>query len=89
MPEHIDDKVLDVFAVIGTHTEIAEKLRRRFGDVATSCEFSIVVRNQAEHDLLAQIVKDIEPHPSDTLRRRLCSDNPKSTSPELCTRIGP
>jgi probable F420-dependent oxidoreductase len=88
MPEHIDDEVLEVFAVIGTHTEIAEKLRRRFGDVATSCEFSIAVSNQAEQERLAQIVKDVEAHPSDTLRQRLCSGDPTSTRPESRARLG-
>jgi alkanesulfonate monooxygenase SsuD/methylene tetrahydromethanopterin reductase-like flavin-dependent oxidoreductase (luciferase family) len=71
MPAHIGDDVLETFAVVGTHAEIAEKLRRRFGDVVTSCEFSISVRNQADKERLAQIVKDVHAHPSDALRRRL------------------
>jgi len=63
--------VLETFAVLGTHAEIAEKLGRRFGDVVTSCEFSISVRNQADKERLAQIVKDVHAHPPDAVRRRL------------------
>ena len=71
MPDHIDDDVLDTFAVVGTHAEIAEKLRRRFGDVVTSCEFSIAVRNHGDKERLAQIVKDVHTHPPDAVRQRL------------------
>jgi probable F420-dependent oxidoreductase len=71
MPDHIDDAVLETFAVVGTHAEIAEKLRRRFGDVVTSCEFSIAVRNQEDKERLAQIVKDVHSHPPDAVRQRL------------------
>ena len=71
MPDHIDDDVLEIFAVVGTHAEIAKKLRRRFGDVVTSCEFSIAVRNHGEKERLAQIVKDVHTHPPDAVRQRL------------------
>jgi len=74
MPDHINDDVLEIFAVVGTYAEIAEKLRRRFGDVVTSCEFSIPVKNQADKERLAQIVKDVHTHPPDAVRRTLGAD---------------
>ncbi|HEY7085847.1 MAG TPA: TIGR03617 family F420-dependent LLM class oxidoreductase [Hyphomicrobiaceae bacterium] len=74
MPDHIDDDVLETFAVVGTHAEIAEKLHRRFGEVVTSCEFSIAVKNQADKERLAQIVKDVHTHPLDAVRQRLSAN---------------
>jgi len=71
MPDHISDEVLDTFAVIGTHEKIAEKLRRRFGDMVTSREFSIAVKDRADRERLAQIVKDVHAHAPDAMRQRL------------------
>ena len=72
MPGHISDEVLDRFAVIGTHDEIAKKLLQRFGGIVTTCEFSIAVKSQADRERLAQIVRDVQADPLDTVRRRLC-----------------
>jgi probable F420-dependent oxidoreductase len=74
MPGHISDEVLDRYAVIGSHDEIADKLRERLGGVVTNCEFSIAVKNQADKELLAQIVKDVHSHPLDAVRQRLCAE---------------
>jgi len=71
MPDHICDEVLNTFAVVGTHDEIAEKLRRRFGDVVTSCEFSIAVNNEADKARLTQIVKDVHAQAADAVRQSL------------------
>ena len=60
--------------MIGTHDEIAGKLQQRFGDVVTNCEFSIAVKNQADKERLAQIVKDVHAHPLDAVRHRLCAE---------------
>jgi len=75
----IDDDVLETFAVVGTHAEVAEKLLQRFGDVVTSCEFSIAVRNQRDKERLAQIVKDVHSHPPDIGRQQR-----RSPSRERC-----
>jgi len=71
MPDQIDDEVLNTFAVVGTHDAIAEKLRRRFGDVVTSCEFSIAVNNEADKARLTQIVKDVHAQAADAVRQSL------------------
>jgi probable F420-dependent oxidoreductase len=71
MPEHISDEVLNLYAVIGTHDEIAGKLCRRFGDVVTNCEFSIAVKSEADKEKLAHIVRHVHAHPVDAVRQRL------------------
>jgi probable F420-dependent oxidoreductase len=72
MPGHISDEVLDRFAVIGTHDEIAKKLLQRFGGIVTACEFSIAVKSPADRERLAQIVRDVQADSLDVVRRRLC-----------------
>jgi probable F420-dependent oxidoreductase len=62
LPKLISDKILDQFAVIGTYDQIGRKLIERFGRVVTNSEFSIAVRNEAEKEILAQLVKDIHSH---------------------------
>ena len=41
MPGLVDDEMLDRYAVIGTHDEIAAKLKSRYGGLATALEFAI------------------------------------------------
>ena len=48
MPGYISDDILDLYAVIGTHDEIAERLCQRFGGIITNCEFSIAVKTDAD-----------------------------------------
>jgi hypothetical protein len=55
MAGHVSDEVLNLFAVVGTHDEISDKLCQRFADVVTSCEFSIAVRGAADRQQLARI----------------------------------
>jgi probable F420-dependent oxidoreductase len=71
MPRHVSDEVLDLFAVIGTHEEIAARLLQRFGDVVTHCEFSIAVTGPGDKERLAQIAAVAHAQPSDGVRRRL------------------
>ena len=72
MPSHISDEVLDRFAVIGTHDEIAKKLLQRFGGIVTACEFSIAAKSPADRECLAQIVRDVQADSLDAVQRRLC-----------------
>jgi probable F420-dependent oxidoreductase len=74
MPGHISDEVLNKYAVIATHEEIADALLQRFGGIVTNCEFSIAVRNEADRECLAQIVKSVHAQSLDAVRRRLCAD---------------
>ncbi|MBV8778110.1 MAG: TIGR03617 family F420-dependent LLM class oxidoreductase [Alphaproteobacteria bacterium] len=59
MPAHVSDEMLDRYAVIGTHDEIAGKLRERFAAVATHLEFAIPIAKDADkaalQDLLASL----------------------------------
>jgi probable F420-dependent oxidoreductase len=41
MPGLVTDEMLDAYAVVGTYDEIAAKLRRRYGHLATSLEFAV------------------------------------------------
>jgi probable F420-dependent oxidoreductase len=72
MPGLVSDEILNTFAVIGTHDEIADRLLQRFGDVVTNCEFSIAVKGPADKAQLAQIVREVQAHPLDAVRQRLC-----------------
>ena len=71
MPGYITDDILGLFAVTGTHEEIGERLRARFGGVVTNCEFSIAVKSAADKERLARIVEEVHAHPLDEVRRRL------------------
>jgi probable F420-dependent oxidoreductase len=74
MPGHISDEILDLFAVTGTHEEIAAKLCQRFGDCVTHCEFSIAVKTAADRERLASIVADVQSGSLDAVRGRLCAE---------------
>jgi probable F420-dependent oxidoreductase len=52
MPGFISDEMLDHYAVIGTHGEIAAKLNQRFSGVATHLEFAIPVADEADRSAL-------------------------------------
>ncbi|MFP3562974.1 TIGR03617 family F420-dependent LLM class oxidoreductase [Paraburkholderia sp. SIMBA_030] len=68
LPELISDEILDQFAVVGTYDQVGRKLIERFGKVVTNSEFSIPVRNEAEFDTLAQLVRDIKADSEDAAR---------------------
>ncbi|HEU0160154.1 MAG TPA: TIGR03617 family F420-dependent LLM class oxidoreductase [Hyphomicrobiaceae bacterium] len=73
MPPCVSDEVLQLFAVVGTHEEIAAKLLERFGHVVTHCEFSIAVRNEADKEQLTRIAATLKAAPDTAVRRRLMS----------------
>src|SRR5262249_17819422 len=59
MPGFIDDEMLDRYAVIGTHDEIAAKLNERFGRVATHLEFAVPVAEDADKDALRRLLQSL------------------------------
>lgn len=71
MPGQVSDEILGIFAVIGTHDEIGERLSKRFGDVVTNCEFSIAVKSDADREKLARIVRQTHGESEAGVRRRL------------------
>ena len=60
LPQLIDDGTLETFVTIGTYDTIAKKLCDRFGKVVTHCEFSIAVKNDADHEILRGLAQDIQ-----------------------------
>jgi probable F420-dependent oxidoreductase len=60
MPGFISDEMLDYYAVIGTHDEIAGKLRARFASVASHLEFAIPVAGDADKATLGDLLKSLQ-----------------------------
>jgi len=59
MPGFISDEMLDHYAVIGTHDEIAGKLNHRFAKVASHLEFAIPVAGNADRATLGDLLKSL------------------------------
>jgi probable F420-dependent oxidoreductase len=59
MPGFISDEMLDHYAVIGTHDEIAGKLKARFASVASRLEFAIPVATAADRGMLGDLLKSL------------------------------
>ncbi|MGA8400772.1 MAG: TIGR03617 family F420-dependent LLM class oxidoreductase [Stellaceae bacterium] len=59
MPGFISDEMLDRYAVIGTHDEIARKLNHRFGKVASHLEFAIPITGDADKATLGDLLKSL------------------------------
>jgi probable F420-dependent oxidoreductase len=59
MPQFISDEMLDHYAVIGTHDEIARKLNDRFGKVANHLEFAIPTASEADKETLGDLLKNL------------------------------
>jgi probable F420-dependent oxidoreductase len=59
MPKRISDEVLDTVAVIGTHDEIAAKLKKRYGPVATGLEWGIPIRTSADREALRAAIQEL------------------------------
>lgn len=59
MPAFISDEMLDHYAVIGTHDEIAGKLKARFEAVASHLEFAIPVGSEADRATLGDLLKSL------------------------------
>jgi probable F420-dependent oxidoreductase len=59
MPDFISDEMLDHYAVIGTHDEIAAKLDARFAAVASHLEFAIPIAGEADKATLGDLLKSL------------------------------
>lgn len=60
----IPDDVVDLFAIVAPHEQVAARLRERFEGFATHCEFSIPVAGPADAERLAEIVRDLKDVPA-------------------------
>jgi probable F420-dependent oxidoreductase len=59
MPGFISDEMLDTYAVIGTHDEIAAKLRSRFAAVASHLEFAVPVTGPSDRETLGDLLASL------------------------------
>ena len=59
MPGFISDEMLDHYAVIGTHDEIAAKLNQRFAGVASHLDFAIPIAGDADKAVLSDLLKSL------------------------------
>ena len=59
MPKRISDEVLDTIAVIGTHDEIAAKLKQRYGALATGLEWGMPIRTPADREALKAAIQEL------------------------------
>jgi probable F420-dependent oxidoreductase len=59
MPAFIGDEMLDHYAVVGTHDEIAGKLKSRFAAVASHLEFAIPIVGEADKAALRELLKSL------------------------------
>jgi probable F420-dependent oxidoreductase len=59
MPGFVDDEMLDAYAVIGTHDEIAAKLKARYGAVATDLELAIPVSTTPDATIARELIAEL------------------------------
>src|SRR5580700_7969002 len=59
MPGFVSDEMLDHYAVLGMHDEIAAKLRARFAGVASHLEFAIPIAGEADKEALGGLLKSL------------------------------
>jgi probable F420-dependent oxidoreductase len=55
----VDDAMLDRYAVIGTHDEIAAKLNSRYGGLATALEFAIPLADRRDEATLRALLDNL------------------------------
>jgi probable F420-dependent oxidoreductase len=60
MPDHIDDEVMDTFAVVGTYDEIADKILERYSGVLSQVGFSTTVETEDDAERLGKMVRRIQ-----------------------------
>jgi probable F420-dependent oxidoreductase len=59
MADLVSDEMLDAYAVIGTHDEIAAKLRARYAHLATSLEFAIPLSEPGDEAALRGLIDSL------------------------------
>jgi probable F420-dependent oxidoreductase len=60
MPALVDDAMLATYAIIGTHDEIAAKLKARYGGLATHLEFTMPLAAPADAETLRGLIADLK-----------------------------
>lgn len=60
MPGHISDEMVEDFSVVATHDELAQKIKERYGDIATNIEFAIPVHTPDDWHRLKQLIRELQ-----------------------------
>jgi probable F420-dependent oxidoreductase len=60
MPALVDDQMLDTFAVVGRHDEIAAKLVERYGGLLDQVGFSTVVESEEDAEALRKMIRTVQ-----------------------------
>ena len=60
MPALVGDAMLDTYAVIGTHDEIAAKIAARYGGLATHLEFTMPLAAPADAETLRGLIAELK-----------------------------
>jgi probable F420-dependent oxidoreductase len=60
MPKYVDDEMLEKYAVVGLHDQIAAKIVERFSGVLTHVGFSIAVPNENDAEKLRKMIKRVQ-----------------------------
>jgi probable F420-dependent oxidoreductase len=60
MPSLVSDAMLDAYAVIGTHDEIAAKLKARYAALATHLEFTMPLASPADAGTLRGLIAELK-----------------------------
>jgi probable F420-dependent oxidoreductase len=59
MPGLVDDEMLDTYAVIATHDEIAAKLRARYGAAATDLQLALPIATAADQAVARELIAEL------------------------------
>tara|TARA_B100001013_G_scaffold292997_1_gene193080 strand:- start:1437 stop:2123 length:687 start_codon:yes stop_codon:yes gene_type:complete len=59
MGAQITDEMLENFAVVGTHDQIAEKIKATYGRYASSVSFSMPVDTYEDEEVLMKVIKEL------------------------------
>ena len=63
MPELVDDKMLDAFAVVGEYEEIAPKFIQRYGELLNEVNFSMDTSSSEDETQLRRIIRQFQEQP--------------------------
>ena len=63
MPELVDDKMLDAFAVVGEYDEIAPKFIQRYGGLLNEINFSMDTSSSEDETQLRRIIRQFQEQP--------------------------
>ena len=59
MGAEITDEMLENFAVVGAHDQIAEKIKATYGRYASSVSFSMPVNTDEDEEVLRRVIKEL------------------------------